>query len=128
MNLRRLVEIQTLHPGWGQFATDILERGPNPRNGNKTDEAHPPIHPTKFAQPGELQGDEARVYEFITRHFLACVSWDAEAKETNVEVAVAEELFYATGLLITDRGYLEVYAQYHQWTNKTIPKVCVLDY
>jgi len=29
------------------FAAQVLERGPNPRHGNKTDNAHPPIHPTK---------------------------------------------------------------------------------
>lgn len=30
------------------FARRVLENGPNPRNGNKTDQAHPPIHPTKY--------------------------------------------------------------------------------
>ena len=30
------------------FAASVLERGPNPRHGNKTDNAHPPIHPTKY--------------------------------------------------------------------------------
>lgn len=30
------------------FARRVLEEGPNPRNGNKTDQAHPPIHPTKY--------------------------------------------------------------------------------
>ena len=30
------------------FAARILERGPTPRNGKKTDQAHPPIHPTKY--------------------------------------------------------------------------------
>ena len=31
-----------------EFAAGVLERGPNPRRGNKTDNAHPPIHPTKY--------------------------------------------------------------------------------
>ena len=30
------------------FAQGVVERGPTPRNGNKTDNAHPPIHPTKY--------------------------------------------------------------------------------
>lgn len=30
------------------FATRLLNQGPNPRNGKKSDQAHPPIHPTKF--------------------------------------------------------------------------------
>jgi len=31
-----------------EFAQHVLERGPTPRNGSKTDQAHPPIHPTKY--------------------------------------------------------------------------------
>ena len=30
------------------FAQQVLENGPNPRNGSKTDNAHPPIHPLKY--------------------------------------------------------------------------------
>lgn len=45
---RPLVEMQCAHPAWGQFANRVLEWGPSPRNGNKSDQAHPPIHPTKF--------------------------------------------------------------------------------
>jgi len=30
------------------FAANLLNDGPTPRNGNKSDEAHPPIHPTKY--------------------------------------------------------------------------------
>ena len=65
---------QTQNGVWGQFAGRVLNEwgGPRPRAGKKSDAAHPPIHPLK---PGDnLQGDQARLYEFITRHFLACVS------------------------------------------------------
>ena len=30
------------------FAQQVLENSPNPRNGTKTDQAHPPIHPLKY--------------------------------------------------------------------------------
>ena len=30
------------------FASGVLQQGPRPRNGNKSDKAHPPIHPTKY--------------------------------------------------------------------------------
>ena len=33
-----------------EFACGILQStGPNPRNGSKSDQAHPPIHPIKYA-------------------------------------------------------------------------------
>lgn len=68
LNLRNYVEMQTESNKWGDFARKVLEWGTNPRNGNKTDKAHPPIHPTKYTD--SLRGDDERVYELIVRHFL----------------------------------------------------------
>ncbi|KAM4697714.1 DNA topoisomerase 3-alpha [Rhinophrynus dorsalis] len=119
LNLTPLVEQQTQDPQWGGFAQRILERGgPTPRNGSKTDQAHPPIHPTKYAS--NLQGNEQRIYEFIVRHFLACCSQDAQGQETTVEIDIAEERFVAHGLMIIARNYLDVYP-YDKWNTKIIP-------
>lgn len=49
IDLKPLVEMQTGHQAWGAFAQKVMQWGPNPRNGNKSDQAHPPIHPTKSA-------------------------------------------------------------------------------
>ena len=117
MNLRPLVEMQTPHQDWGDFANRVLQWGPNPRNGNKSDQAHPPIHPTKFTST--LQGNEKRVYELIVRHFLACVSRDAVGSETIVNATIGDEEFTATGLVILERNYLDVYP-YERWTGKEI--------
>lgn len=119
LNLMALVEQQTQDPDWGPFAQSILERGgPTPRNGNKSDQAHPPIHPTKYAST--LQGDERRLYEFIVRHFLACCSQDAQGQETTVEIDIAQERFVAHGLMILARNYLDVYP-YDRWSDKLLP-------
>lgn len=107
------------HPAWGGFAQRVLEWSPNPRNGKKSDQAHPPIHPLKLAT--NLSGNEQRVYELICRHFLACVSKDATGSETTVDVIVADEKFYATGLCIHERNYLDVYI-YEKWNSKEIHK------
>uniref|UniRef100_A0A672HE87 DNA topoisomerase n=1 Tax=Salarias fasciatus TaxID=181472 RepID=A0A672HE87_SALFA len=115
-----LVEQQTHSPAWGAFAQRVLEQpgGPNPRQGKNSDQAHPPIHPTKFTNT--LQGNEARVYEFIVRHFLACVSQDALGQETVVDIDIAQEKFSASGLMIIARNYLDVYP-YDRWSAKVIP-------
>ncbi|KAF7478544.1 DNA topoisomerase 3-alpha [Marmota monax] len=119
LNLMALVEQQTPDPHWGAFAHSILERGgPTPRNGNKSDQAHPPIHPTKYTS--NLQGDERRLYEFIVRHFLACCSQDAQGQETTVEIDIAQERFVAHGLMILARNYLDVYP-YDHWSDKLLP-------
>ena len=38
-----------------------------------------------------LLGNEARVYELVVRHFLACVSQDAVGKETTVDIDINGE-------------------------------------
>jgi DNA topoisomerase IA len=38
-----------------------------------------------------VSGNERQVYEFVTRHFLACCSRDAEGLETIVDIDIAGE-------------------------------------
>ena len=120
INLSPIVESQLADNRWGAFASKIMNEfnGPHPRAGKKSDQAHPPIHPLKPAI--NLSGNDARVYELITRHFLACVSQDAVGKETTVEIDINGEKFHANGLMVIHRNFLEVYI-YEKWSDKEIP-------
>lgn len=70
-----------------------------------------------------VQGNEGRLYEFIVRHFLACVSQDALGQETVVDIDIAREKFSTSGLMIIARNYLDVYP-YDRWSTKVLC-VCV---
>ncbi|TGZ59911.1 hypothetical protein CRM22_008834 [Opisthorchis felineus] len=136
LDLAELVRLQTQDNRWSDFASRILQTGVNPRNGKSTDKAHPPIHPLK-AGVG-LQGDEARLFELITRHFLGCISADAQGAETLVRLCVGKpsvpdassrstllssedgEIFDAKGLVILQSNYLEVYI-YDRWVERDMP-------
>ena len=120
IKLDNIVQLQLSDNRWGNFANKILNEynGSHPRAGKKNDQAHPPIHPLKPAV--NLAGNEARVYELITRHFLACVSQDAIGKETIVNIDINGEKFHANGLMVIQRNYLEVYI-YEKWSDKEIP-------
>ncbi|CAK5281387.1 unnamed protein product [Mycena citricolor] len=114
-----LIERHVDDPNWGTFARNLQQGGFNtPRRGKNNDQAHPPIHPT--ANVTNLANDEKRVYEFITRRFLACCSKDAEGSLTTVDVVCGGEDFYATGLVVHQRNYLEVYV-YDKWTGNRVP-------
>lgn len=83
-DLLTFVSEQCASPAWGAYAQSLVDGGFQwPRNGSKDDEAHPPIHPTKFLPPGEGEGDERALYELIARHFLACCSNDAQGHQTS---------------------------------------------
>ncbi|KAG6335258.1 hypothetical protein ID866_3833 [Astraeus odoratus] len=114
-----LIGKQTTDPNWGGFAQRLREGEFNtPRKGKNNDKAHPPIHPTAHA--GNLAGNDKQVYDFITRRFLASCSKDAEGFETTVDVEYGGEQFCATGLIVLQRNYLEVYP-YDKWTGKELP-------
>ena len=114
---------------WSGFAASLLtptgtgwsQRASPPRSGSKDDHSHPPIHPTKAAGPSTLSGDEKKVYEMVTRHFLAVCSIDAYGEETVVNVQIGPEVFSTTGLIIKERGFLEVYSRFASWNAKSIP-------
>ncbi|KAJ8076355.1 DNA topoisomerase [Marasmius tenuissimus] len=114
-----LIEKQRVDPAWGQFASSLREgEFTAPRKGKNNDKAHPPIHPTAHA--GNLAGDEKKVYEYITRRFLASCSKDAKGWQTTVEVICGDEFFAATGLTVTERNYLQVYP-YEKWNDNELP-------
>lgn len=50
LDLNPLVQCQTVDPSWGGFAQRVLDEGLNPRQGKKSDQAHPPIHPTNMQE------------------------------------------------------------------------------
>jgi DNA topoisomerase III len=124
-NLQGFVETQAdSGAAWSAFAQRLLANANNnnngggglfrwPRSGGHDDKAHPPIHPIKQF-PGDNNPNKARLYEFIVRHFLACCSQDAVGQETKVIVDVNGETFQATGLMVTERNWLDVYP-YTNW-------------
>ncbi|KAG8980583.1 DNA topoisomerase, partial [Tulasnella sp. 427] len=114
-----LIAKQTVDPAWGAFANGLQQGGYTaPRRGKMDDHAHPPIHPTAHA--ANLTGDAKRVYEFVARRYLACCSKDAEGFETTVDIVAGGEDFYASGLIVLARNYLDVYP-YDKWGDKPIP-------
>lgn len=124
-DLHAIVQEQQEHPEWGSYAQRLLDPGTglwrNPGNGGHDDKAHPPIHPTKFsAGERSWSQDHRKLYELVVRHFLACVSQPALGAETTVEIDIAGELFSASGRVILERNYLDVY-QYESWGGSMIP-------
>ena len=85
--------LQKGHSLWGEYVTSLLELGlhtgkvtPCSYNmkGIKLNNLlakkgmdagdHPPITPMRKAEQGELSGDDWRLYDYVTRHFIATLS------------------------------------------------------
>ncbi len=117
------LSIQTTHPEWGFHAERILTAGiVPPRKGTRDDKAHPPIHPTMMT--ADLSGEEKKIYEFISRRFLACCAEDAKGFEKSVKFSLDMEIFTAKGLTVTARNYLDLYP-YDKWESNQIPDFAI---
>ena len=126
MDLRALVRKQTQDTRWGPFAQNLVDGAfQQPRQGSHDDKAHPPIHPITYAAPTALDDSEKRVYELVTRRFLACCSEDAKGVASDVEILYGDEAFTAHGVIVLERNFLDVYP-YENWTGTTmLPKFTV---
>jgi DNA topoisomerase-3 len=126
VELKNMVQVQQASPLWGPYAARVLNEPlyRTPTSGGHNDKAHPPIHPLKCVDPPE--GPKGKVYELVVRNFLACVSKDAEAADTQVRVAYGGEEFQAGGHTIVARNWLDVFT-YQSWNNTTVPNYQVGD-
>ena len=114
-DLQGLIQKQTVHTTWGTYAQGLVAGGfTTPRSGRNNDQAHPPIHPVNCVAPTQLSDEERRVYEFVTRRFLACCSEDAKGEATDIGLLWGDEIFSTHGLLVLARNYLDIYV-YDKW-------------
>jgi DNA topoisomerase-3 len=116
--LQPLIEKQVEDQNWGTYAQGLLNGNfRKPRKGKHDDQAHPPIHPVRAAH--NLHGEEKKLFEFVTRRFLACCSAAAKGNETIVDMTMGSEKFKASGLTILERNFLDVYP-YEKWSDSII--------
>lgn len=53
-------------------------------------------------------GDSWRLYEYITRHFIATVSADCKYLQTNISFSIGPERFNCVGKVVTSPGFTEI--------------------
>ncbi|CAR26927.1 hypothetical protein ZYGR_0I01990 [Zygosaccharomyces rouxii] len=135
MNLRSLIEKQAQlgqegRSVWANYAEQLISSSPGsnkfktPRSGSHDDKAHPPIHPIiSLGRQANLSRVEHQVYEYVTRHFLACCSEDAKGQSTTLTLDWGGERFTATGLVVLERNFLEVYPWAKWETTKRLPQL-----
>ncbi|EPY50273.1 DNA topoisomerase III [Schizosaccharomyces cryophilus OY26] len=117
MDLQGIIGKLAPSEDWGTYAQGLLDGNyRTPRKGKHNDRAHPPIHPINLVHRSALSSqDHWKVYELITRRFLACCSENAIGAETIVDLQMGDEFFSQKGLVILERNYLDVYP-YDKWT------------
>lgn len=108
-DIREALEIQANNPEYSKYATNLLRHGyTQPRQGHDAGD-HPPITPVGV--PVNLSGDDWKIYDLVTCHFLATISKDATFLKTKAKFrsTTCNEEFQLIGKRELDPGYLTVY-------------------
>ncbi|CAE6936958.1 TOP3B, partial [Symbiodinium sp. CCMP2456] len=100
---------QANHPSWGKTVSYLLRQGSirSPVSGTDKGGDHPPITPMRAAPKDEFsKGKEWRLYDYVTRHFIASLMDDAEYDEIRYIFDVSGERFVFTCHEVAERGFL----------------------
>lgn len=106
-DLQHAVQQQTNHHTWGQYAGNLMRTGLTRAREGEDAGDHPPITPVRAATESQL-GENYRLYEMITRHFLATVSPDCKFMSTRVTFNINDETFSLTGRTVVDPGFTAI--------------------
>lgn len=92
-----------------------------PREGKKTDEAHPSIHPTGVL-PKKLGSDYQKLYELIVYRFISVFGEDAIVETMKTDLTIGKENFSFTRKRTAKLGWQEQYP-YRSVENDEFPRV-----
>uniref|UniRef100_A0A670JYZ8 DNA topoisomerase n=1 Tax=Podarcis muralis TaxID=64176 RepID=A0A670JYZ8_PODMU len=107
-DLKGSLRQQANNPYWAETVKALLSEGINkPRKGHDAGD-HPPITPMRTATEAELGGDGWRLYEYITRHFIATVSADCKYLQTTIACSIGPERFTCIGKTVISPGFTEI--------------------
>jgi len=93
-----------------QFKETKLCKRKSPIEGNKSDPAHPAIHPT--GNFSSLSGDDEKIYELIVKRFISCFCENAEVENKKIKFEIDKLIFNAKGVEIIEKAWMQVYPSY----------------
>ncbi len=122
LSLKRILE-KLKDSDLSKEAEEILKQEKlKPTRGRKFSTDHPPIHPVAGAKKAKLKGDKWKVYELVTRRFLATLAPDMILLVSEATMDVKGEEFKASATVISERGWLKYYP-YRKIKESEIPEL-----
>ena len=109
---KRIIEKLGAQPAYKELSAKLLSNKTlSPRQGGKTDPAHPAIFPTG-AKPMRLGNYQRKVYDLIVKRFMAAFSETAIRELLKITIKVDGEEFAAHGIKTLKPGWMEFYSPY----------------
>ncbi len=80
-----------------------------PSRGRVETTDHPPIYPTSSLKKSELKGDYFKIYDLVSRRFMATVAENADVLDTGYVVVAGGLRFNYTASKAVNRGWMDYY-------------------
>ncbi|MEM4267340.1 MAG: DNA topoisomerase I [Candidatus Woesearchaeota archaeon] len=120
INFRKVLSELAKQKEYAELINKLLAKTSlKPREGDKTDPAHPAIYPTGIKPT--LTDRKKAVYDLIVKRFLACFAEPAMRETVLIKIDVNKEIFVAKGTRTTKKGWHEYYAPYVPFTEQELP-------
>ena len=122
LNLKSILQELSKNQTYSELAKIVLSGKMIPKQGSKTDPAHPAIHPTGI-QPKGLDDRQARLYDLIVHRFFAIFGDPAVRETMKVEIDVNNELFVTSGTITVEKGWHNLYGRYVMLKDEELPNI-----
>ncbi|MEA2037786.1 MAG: DNA topoisomerase I [Nanoarchaeota archaeon] len=106
---------------YNELCKKLMKGKLEPNNGKKTDPAHPAIYPTGITP--HLDDRMEKIYDLITRRFMATFGEPAVRETMNLNIDVNKEIFIAKGTRTVERGWHVYYGSYVRLEEIELPAV-----
>jgi DNA topoisomerase-1 len=104
------------------LARNLIDQGRlQPRNGPKSDSAHPAIYPTGNYPKGQLNVHEYHIFDLVVKRFLASFAGNSVHRTVNIVFEKNGCRFFLKGSETVNQGWREYYAPFVRDDSRTLP-------
>ncbi|MHA2503030.1 MAG: DNA topoisomerase I [Candidatus Kariarchaeaceae archaeon] len=106
--------------GFKKIAAKLAKKSKKPKEGKKSDPAHPCIYPTGTS-PEKNTGDEAKIYRLIVHRYFSTFGTAVEMEYNRLNFDISGEQFYLSGRRTLKSGWRELAGKYGETDDKELP-------
>ena len=116
------------YPDYRPLIAKLIIRGDlRPNNGPRDDPAHPAIFPTGESPKRPLLGGEAKLYDLISRRFMATFADSSTKTSSRIILSHNNHRFFLSGSRIVRLGWIEFYGPYAFDDSEPLPNLRIGD-
>jgi DNA topoisomerase-1 len=107
-----------------KLSSELLSKGElKPREGSKTDSAHPAIYPTGNRPERSLDESEHRIWDLVVRRFMAVFGESSLKQNMKVSININGYKFHLRGRRILKEGWMKFYKPYLRTKEVSLPPI-----